>query len=247
MAYPKISIQIENLSKQMGTHQALQGVSLSLESGLLHGLIGPEGSGKTTLLRHLIGLLKPTEGRVVYRDHGKPKAFEKIRPLMAYMPQLQSLYADLSVSEHLDFFRDLYQIPEKTYQARRKELLHITRLEPFQDRPAGQLSGGMYKKLGLMCALLQSPNLVLLDEPTTGVDPISRREFWELLYRLREEGILIVITTAYMDEAERCDRVHVLERGKLLATGEPKEILEKEKVESFEKLFLKYDTVAAKK
>jgi ABC-2 type transport system ATP-binding protein len=243
----KIGIQIENLSKQMGTHQALQGVSLSLEPGLLHGLIGPEGSGKTTLLRHLIGLLSPTGGRVVYRDHGKTVPFAKVRPLMAYMPQLQSLYADLSVSEHLDFFRDLYQIPEKTYQARRKELLHITRLDAFQDRPAGQLSGGMYKKLGLMCALLQSPELVLLDEPTTGVDPISRREFWELLYRLRDEGILIVITTAYMDEAERCDRVHVLEHGKLLASGEPKEVLDREKVGSFEKLFLKYDTLAAKK
>ncbi len=247
MKNPKISIQIENLTKLMGSHQALQGVSLSLEPGQLHGLIGPEGSGKTTLLRHLIGLLKPTEGRVIFRDHGKPTAFKNIRPLMAYMPQLQSLYADLSVSEHLDFFRDLYQIPEKTYRERRQELLHITRLEPFQDRPAGQLSGGMYKKLGLMCALLQSPNLVLLDEPTTGVDPISRREFWEMLYRLREEGILIVITTAYMDEAERCDRVHVLEQGRLLATGEPKAILEKEKVESFEKLFLKYDIQETKK
>ena len=117
----------------------------------------------------------------------------------------------------------------------------VTRLGPFAHRPAGQLSGGMYKKLGLMCALLQSPNLVLLDEPTTGVDPISRREFWEMLYRLREEGILIVITTAYMDEAERCDRVHVMSLGQLLATGEPKEILRKEKVKSFEELFLKHD------
>ncbi len=245
MDQPQISIQIENLSKQMGPRQALQGVSLFLENSLLHGLIGPEGSGKTTLLRNLIGLLKPTEGRVGYLDHGQPVAFEKVRPLMAYMPQQQSLYPDLSVAEHLDFFRDLYQISEKTYRERRQELLHITRLEPFQDRPAGQLSGGMYKKLGLMCALLQSPDLMLLDEPTTGVDPISRREFWELLYRLRDEGILIIITTAYMDEAERCDRVHVLERGKLLATGEPKEILEKEKVESFEKLFLKYDAQVA--
>ena len=163
------------------------------------------------------------------------------------MPQLQSLYADLSVSEHLDFFRDLYQISKDVYVKRRAELLHITRMEAFQDRPAGQLSGGMYKKLGLMCALLRSPDLVLLDEPTTGVDPISRREFWELLYRLRDEGILIVITTAYMDEAERCDQVHVMERGNLLASGEPKEVLAKEKVESFEKLFLKYDYLDVQK
>jgi ABC-2 type transport system ATP-binding protein len=214
---------------------------------MLHGLIGPEGSGKTTMLRIIMGLLQPTSGRVEYKDAGKPVSFENIRPLMAYMPQLQSLYADLSVSEHLDFFRDLYQISKDVYVKRRAELLHITRMEAFQDRPAGQLSGGMYKKLGLMCALLRSPDLVLLDEPTTGVDPISRREFWELLYRLRDEGILIVITTAYMDEAERCDQVHVMERGNLLASGEPKEVLAKEKVESFEKLFLKYDYLDVQK
>lgn len=236
-----IAIEVENLVKDMGTSHAIKGVSLTLEPGLVHGLIGPEGSGKTTLLRHLIGLLKPNQGRVVYLENGKPVPLEAIRDRMAYMPQLQSLYADLSIGEHLDFFRELYQIPLKTYRERRKELLQITRLGPFVDRPAGQLSGGMYKKLGLMCALLQSPNLVLLDEPTTGVDPVSRREFWEMLYRLRGEGILIVITTAYMDEAERCDRVHVMERGRLLATGEPQEILRKEKVKSFEELFLKYD------
>jgi ABC-2 type transport system ATP-binding protein len=247
MAIPKIGIEVKNLVKKMKAHTALDGVSLFLKPSLLHGLIGPEGSGKTTLLRILMGLLHPTSGQVDYQDQGKSVAFKKVRPLMAYMPQMQSLYADLSVSEHLDFFRDLYQIPLKEYQDRRKELLHITRLEEFQARPAGQLSGGMYKKLGLMCALLQSPTVVLLDEPTTGVDPISRREFWDLLYRLRDQGILIVITTGYMDEAERCDRVHVLEKGKLLATGEPKSVLEQEKVETFEKLFLKYEAQTAQK
>jgi ABC-2 type transport system ATP-binding protein len=247
MSGPNIGIRVENITKFMGPNEALEKVSLSFDPGLLHGLIGPEGSGKTTLLRNLIGLLKPTEGKVVYLDNGKPVPFEKVRPQMAYMPQLQSLYADLSIGEHLDFFRDLYQIPPKTYKERRKELLQITRLEPFLGRPAGQLSGGMYKKLGLMCALLQSPDLMLLDEPTTGVDPISRREFWELLYRLREQGILIVITTAYMDEAERCDRVHLLERGHLLATGEPREVMKKEKVKSFRELFLRNAAKAAKK
>jgi ABC-2 type transport system ATP-binding protein len=247
MTTPKIGIEATNIVKMMGPHQAVKGVSISFEPGMLHGLIGPEGSGKTTMLRIIMGLLQPTSGRVEYQDDGKPVPFEQIRPLMAYMPQLQSLYADLSVSEHLDFFRDLYQISKDVYVKRRAELLHITRMEAFQDRPAGQLSGGMYKKLGLMCALLRSPDLVLLDEPTTGVDPISRREFWELLYRLRDEGILIVITTAYMDEAERCDQVHVMERGNLLASGEPKEVLAKEKVESFEKLFLKYDYLDVQK
>ena len=242
-----ISIKVENLHKDMGPSHAIQGVSLSLEPGLLHGLIGPEGSGKTTLLRHLIGLLKADQGKVTYLQDGKPVPLEEIRSSMAYMPQLQSLYADLSIGEHLDFFRELYQIPAKTYRDRRKELLQITRLGPFVNRPAGQLSGGMYKKLGLMCALLQSPNLVLLDEPTTGVDPISRREFWEMLYRLRAEGILIVITTAYMDEAERCDRVHLMALGKLLATGEPGEILKREKAQSFEELSIRYDRQEAKR
>lgn len=237
---PRISIQIEGITKFMGPNEALEKVSFTFEAGQLHGLIGPEGSGKTTLLRHMIGLLKPTEGKVLYLDSGKPVPFSEVRPRMAYMPQLQSLYSDLSVGEHLDFFRDLYQIPEAEYSARRKELLQITRLEPFQDRPAGNLSGGMYKKLGLMCALLQSPNMMLLDEPTTGVDPISRREFWELLYRLREQGILIIITTAYMDEAERCDRVHLLEHGHMLASGEPREVMRQQNVSSFEELFLRH-------
>ncbi len=240
-----ISIEVKNLKKNMGPNQALNGVSLLFDPSLLHGLIGPEGSGKTTLLRLLVGLLKPDQGQVTYLDGGKTTTFAQVRPQMAYMPQMQSLYADLSISEHLDFFRDLYQIPASVYRERRAELMNITRLEKFKDRPAGQLSGGMYKKLGLMCALLQSPNAMMLDEPTTGVDPISRREFWELLYRLRDQGILIIITTAYMDEAERCDRVHLLEKGSLLATGEPASVLRAEGMHSFEELFLKHAGVTA--
>lgn len=186
-----------------------------------------------------MGLLHPNEGTVTYSKNGSPVSFDEIRPSMAYMPQTQSLYPDLSIAEHLDFFRDLYQIPESIYQARRDELYAITRLDKFKERPAGKLSGGMYKKLGLMCALLQSPSVLLLDEPTNGVDPISRREFWDLLYRLREQKILVVIATAYMDEAERCGEVHILDRGHLLAEGEPRAILERENIKSFDDLFLK--------
>jgi ABC-2 type transport system ATP-binding protein len=170
---------------------------------------------------------------------GQPTEFEAVRPTMAYMPQQQSLYADLSISEHLDFFRDLYQISPEVYKERRADLLRITRLDQFANRPAGKLSGGMYKKLGLMCALLQSPSLVLLDEPTNGVDPISRREFWDLLYQLAAQKILVIISTAYMDEAERCRHVHLLDSGKVLAEGEPRAILQRERVSSFEELFLK--------
>ena len=154
------------------------------------------------------------------------------------MPQQQSLYADLSIDEHLEFFRDLYSIPKDQYQQKRHELLEITRLEKFVTRPASQLSGGMYKKLGLMCSLLRSPEVLLLDEPTNGVDPISRREFWELLYKLADKKILIIISTAYLDEAERCSRVHLIEAGKTLIEGEPRALLKKEGVENFDALFI---------
>jgi ABC-2 type transport system ATP-binding protein len=237
-----ISIAVQGVTKVFGASPALDGVSLDFSSGLMHGVIGPEGSGKTTLMRILLGLLKPTKGTVVYFRDGERIDFESVRPAVAYMPQTQSLYPDLSIQEHLDFFRELYGIPDDLYQKRREELLHITRLEEFVGRPAGQLSGGMYKKLGLMCALLRSPRVMLLDEPTTGVDPISRREFWELLYRLLDQEILILVTTSYMDEAERCGRVHLLENGKLVAAGEPRELLAAEGVASFDELFLRRDT-----
>ena len=237
-----ISISVQGVTKVFGTSPALDGVTLDFSSGLMHGVIGPEGAGKTTLMRLLLGLLKPTEGTVSYFYDGKRIEFESVRPAVAYMPRTQSLYPDLSIQEHLDFFRELYGIPDELYQQRREELLHITRLEEFVERPAGQLSGGMYKKLGLMCALLRSPRVMLLDEPTTGVDPISRREFWELLYRLLDQEILILVTTAYMDEAERCSRVHLLERGKLVAAGEPRELLTAEGVSNFDELFLRRNT-----
>lgn len=242
MSLIPISISAQGVTKVFGTSPALDGVTLDFSSGLMHGVIGPEGAGKTTLMRLLLGLLKPTEGTVAYFRDGERIDFESIRPNIAYMPQTQSLYPDLSIQEHLDFFKELYGIPDELYQQRREELLHITRLEEFVERPAGQLSGGMYKKLGLMCALLRSPRVMLLDEPTTGVDPISRREFWELLYRLLDQKILILVTTAYMDEAERCGRVHLLERGKLVAAGEPRELLAAEGVSSFDELFLRRNT-----
>ncbi len=234
-----VSISVQGVTKVFAGNSALDGVTLDFSSGLMHGVIGPEGSGKTTLLRILLGLLRPTTGTVSYFRAGQPVDFEAICPAVAYMPQTQSLYPDLSIAEHLDFFKELYGIPRELYDQKRDELLRITRLQAFIDRPAGQLSGGMYKKLGLMCALLRSPQVMLLDEPTTGVDPISRREFWELLYRLLDQQILIIVTTAYMDEAERCGRVHLLERGKLVDAGEPRELLAAEGVDSFDELFLR--------
>jgi len=233
-----LSIRVDGVKKHLGPNRALDGVSTRFDAGRLHGVIGPDGAGKTTLLRSLMGLLKPDAGVLMYEAGGAPVAFADVRPRMAYMPQQQSLYPDLSIGEHLDFFRDLYQIPDEVYAERRRELLSVTRLDKFEDRAAGKLSGGMYKKLGLMCALLQSPSILLLDEPTNGVDPISRREFWDLLYRLREERILILIATAYMDEAERCDNVHLLDAGTMIGEGEPRALLRNNHVPNFETFFL---------
>jgi len=234
-----INITVNHVSKKLGPTQALDDLSTHFQSGEMHGLIGPEGAGKTTLLRTILELLHPDKGEILYRQNDQKVVFADIRPHIAYMPQQQSLYADLSVSEHLDFFSALYGISQEEYTTRRQGLLRMTRMEPFVERPAGKLSGGMYKKLGLMCALLRSPSVIILDEPTNGVDPISRREFWELLYDLSRNNILIIMATAYMDEAERCSQVHLIDTGKLIAEGEPKTLLKEESVSTFDALFIK--------
>jgi len=238
-----VSIKVERLQKKLGVNQALADVSLVFSAGKMHGVIGPEGAGKTTLMRTLLGLYKPDVGTIEFMQNGQVVSFKSIRDDIAYMPQQQSLYPDLSVEEHLQFFSKLYQIKKEDYKARRQELLDITQLGAFVDRPAEKLSGGMYKKLGLMCALLRGPEIVLLDEPTNGVDPISRRELWDLLYRLLDKKILIIVTTAYMDEAERCSVVHLLEKGKVIATGEPRALLEEQQVKSFDEIFFKHQGV----
>jgi len=240
-----IHCDVEHVNKRLKQNQALKDVSLHFEKGLLHGIIGPDGAGKTTLLRTLAGLLRPDQGGFQFFEEGRPLALADARLRMAYMPQQQSLYADLSIAEHLDFFRDLHRIPTEIYRERRASLLHMTRLDKFVDRPAGKLSGGMYKKLGLMCSLLQSPDILLLDEPTNGVDPISRREFWDMLYEFREKRILILIATAYMDEAERCDRVHVINEGRTLAAGEPRSLMVESGAASFQDYFLQKIGVSA--
>ena len=239
MASQDYSIVLGNVRKQLGRSQALDGLSLTFDAGVMHGVIGPEGVGKTTLLRTLVGLLHPDSGTLDFQVAGQKKHFAEVRPHIAYMPGQQSLYADLSVTEHLNFFRALYRIPQDVFAKRSAELLRITRLEQFKDRAAGKLSGGMYKKLGLMCVLLHSPRILLLDEPTNGVDPISRREFWQLLGGLLADGILIIVSTAYMDEAERCGKVHLMQAGKLIAAGEPGALLRSYNARSIDELFLR--------
>ena len=241
----RIAIRAEDVAKRLGTTEALRGVSTTFAPARLHGLIGPDGAGKTTFLRVATGLLHPDRGAVHVEEDGRATHLDAVRERIAYMPQQQSLYPDLSVGEHLEFFRDVYGIPAGVYHERRAKLLAMTRMTPFQERPAAKLSGGMYKKLGLMCALMQSPDALLLDEPTNGVDPISRREFWELLYGLIRQGILVVVATAYMDEAERCNRVHVFHAGRVIADGEPRRLLAEAGAASFEEYFIRREGEAA--
>lgn len=234
-----IGITITGVSRSFGAVKALDGISVNVEPGTLNGFIGPDGAGKTTLFRILAGLLRKDQGGISFSASGKAVPFEAIRPLLAYMPSKQSLYPDLSIDEHLIFFKDLYSLPDNDFRERSKELLDITRLEKFRDRKIGNLSGGMYKKVGLMCAMLQSPSMMLLDEPTNGVDPISRREFWDLLRRLAGQKVLILISTSYMDEAERCEYVHLIDSGRIMMSGRPEELLKREKVSGFDEIFIK--------
>lgn len=235
----KIQIDISGVSKRFKKLNALDDVSVRFMPGNLYGVIGPAGAGKTTLFRIMLDLMRANSGGVSYVCDGGAVSFADIREHIAYMPQSQSLYGDLSVGEHLEFFRNLYSIGADEYARKKTELLTLTRLDAFLDLPAGKLSGGMYKKLGLMCALLRAPGIMLLDEPTNGVDPISRREFWNLLHAARAQGILVITSTAYMDEAERCNQVVLMENGRILGVGEPKALLAESHCANFDEFFLK--------
>lgn len=233
------SIKTEGLKKSFKTAQALCGVNIDFSQGSIHGIIGSDGAGKTTLLRLIAGLMIPDGGDIAYYDGNTQITQETFRQNCSYMPQQASLYSDLSVEEHLSFFKNLYEIEKDVFKERSEHLLKITGMENFKSRRAGKLSGGMYKKLGLMCAMLASPSVLLLDEPTNGVDPISRRDFWNLLYDLAKQNILIIYATAYMDEASRCSRVYLMDKGKLLTSGEPRALLDMYKVNNFDELFIR--------
>lgn len=231
-------VSVQNLSKKMGHVQALQQVTTLFEGGRVHGIIGPNGAGKTTLLRLLAGLLHPDGGSIDYLINGQPCTHAQIKAATGYFPQEPSLYPDLSCMEHLEFFRDLYGLPEADFRPRAQELLAATGMSSFAGRPAGKLSGGMYKKLGLMCVLLNRPSLLLLDEPTVGVDPVSRQELWDLVYGFAGQNMTVIVSTSYMDEAQRCAKVHVLDAGKLLDAGTPKDLMAKWHVRNFADIFL---------
>ncbi len=218
------ALEARGLVKRFAGAEALRDLSFSVAHGELFGLVGPDGAGKTTIIRALAGLLVPDQGtaRVLGQD---PRAGGEVREALGLMPQQYSLYRDLTVAENLRFFSRLYALPTDLYRQRTQRLLALTRLDRFTGRRADALSGGMYKKLALACALLHEPRVLLLDEPTNGVDPVSRRELWELLAELVEGGMTVLVSTPYMDEAERCGRVALVHRGRLLLEGEPGALL----------------------
>ena len=238
------AIQVQDLSRSFGTISALRGIDLEIEAGSLYGLIGPSGAGKSTALRCISGLVRPDRGHIEVFGHDPSTAPERVRETIGLMPQEHCLYGDLSIRENLWFFARLFGLSRAVFEERTERLMDITRLKRFMSRRADALSGGMYKKLALSCALLHRPPALLLDEPTNGVDPVSRRELWDLLYELVAEGTTVLVTTAYLDEAERCHQVALIADGLIVARGEPDELTRASGSGHFEDAFLHYTQVA---
>jgi ABC-2 type transport system ATP-binding protein len=217
-------IQTEKLTKRFRHITAVDELDLEIKKGEIFGLVGPDGAGKTTTMRMLAAIMDPSEGNATVAGFNLRKQAEQIKHHIGYMAQQFALYGDLSVLENLNFFADVYGVRGKTRKERIERLLDFARLTEFTDRRAGRLSGGMKKKLGLACALIHSPEILYLDEPTTGVDPVSRREFWDILAGLHVERTTILVNTPYMDEAERCSRVGLMYQGRLIEHGTPTHI-----------------------
>jgi ABC-2 type transport system ATP-binding protein len=218
------AIRTDSLTKSFDGLIAVDGLNLSVEQGEIFGLVGPDGAGKTTTMRLLTSIMEPTSGDAWIVDNHIVQDAEAIKEDIGYMSQRFGLYPDLTVMENIDFYADIYSVPKKGRAEKIERLLSFSNLTPFKKRQAGNLSGGMKQKLGLACALIHTPKVLFLDEPTNGVDPVSRRDFWRILYQLLREKVTIFVSTAYLDEAERCNRLGLIHKGKLSAMGTPDDV-----------------------
>lgn len=216
------AIEVNGISKSFGETQAVKSMSFSVNEGELFGLIGPDGAGKTTLIKILVTLLTPDKGSAKVDDHDVVKDYHDIRNIIGYMPGKFALYQDLSIEENMKFFADVFGTKIEDNLELMGDIYQ--QIEPFKKRRAGQLSGGMKQKLALCCALIHRPKILILDEPTTGVDAVSRKEFWNMLQHIRTQGISILVSTPYMDEAARCDRIALVQEGRIIALDTPQAI-----------------------
>lgn len=221
---PMPIIQVEDVSKDFGQLKAVSRVSFGVERGTIFGFVGSDGAGKTTLLRMIATMIKPSAGKILIDGLDALREKNKIKDLIGYMPQRFGLYQDLTVGENLEFFMDIFGVLGTERQRRREQYLGFSNLLPFAGRLARDLSGGMKQKLGLACVLVHEPKILILDEPTNGVDPVSRQEFWDILIEMRRRGVTILISTAYLDEGEKCDRLIFMHRSQVLDEATPQEI-----------------------
>lgn len=233
-----ITIRTKDLTRKFADVTAVDGLDLEISEGEIFGLVGPDGAGKTTTMRLLTGILDPTKGEGWVCGRHIVKEAEELKSDIAYMSQRFGLYEDLTVMENINFYADIYCVGKKERPAKIERLLSFSGLSPFTNRLAGRLSGGMKQKLGLMCALIHTPKVLFLDEPTNGVDPVSRRDFWQILYQLLKEKVTILFSTAYLDEAERCKRVGLMHKGRLLRCNEPVKIKEERGAKTLEEAFI---------
>ncbi len=233
-----ITIKTENLTRKFGELTALDSLDLEVSEGEIFGLVGPDGAGKTTTMRLLTGILDPTAGQAWVYDKHTFKESEALKENIAYMSQRFGLYEELSVQENINFYADIYGVDKKKRVETIDRLLEFSGLLPFKQRFAGKLSGGMKQKLGLACALIHTPKVLFLDEPTNGVDPVSRRDFWNILYDLLKEKVTIFCSTCYLDEAERCGRVGLMHKGRLLRCDPPGKIKKEYNAKTLEEAFV---------
>jgi ABC-2 type transport system ATP-binding protein len=214
-------VEVKNVSVHFNAVEALRDISMTVAAGNIFGLVGSDGAGKSTLLRLIATMIKPSEGNISVSGLNVVIEQRKIKKIIGYMPQRFGLYQDLSVEENIDFFMDIFNIPKAQRKIRKDKYLGFSNLLPFLDRLAGDLSGGMKQKLGLACVLVHEPQLLILDEPTNGVDPVSRSEFWEILSNMKQEGMTIIVSTAYLDEGEKCDQLALMHKAVILESSSP--------------------------